>query len=170
MAYKDPEYMKKWHAANKDYIAAYNKKDYAQRAKQADFREQKRMDSKQWYDANREKGLAARKKYYDANRNFWRDYARRTHDPVQHRAYHLKKKYAIDLKDYEELLSKQQGLCAICGTDSPGGRGKFFAVDHDHGTGRVRGLLCLKCNRGLGLFQDQSSILERAATYLRGTP
>ena len=57
--------------------------------------------------------------------------------------------------------------CAICGTDDPNfGHVKTFSVDHDHETGKVRGLLCLHCNLGLGKFKDNSTNLRKAADYL----
>jgi hypothetical protein len=57
------------------------------------------------------------------------------------------------------------GRCAICGTDSPRGNGSF-PVDHDHRTGRVRGLLCHPCNTGIGLLGDSSNQLLAAVAYL----
>lgn len=62
---------------------------------------------------------------------------------------------------YDKLLEKQQGLCAICGEHM----GRTHS-DHDHVTGKPRGLLCHKCNMGLGLFRDSSMILRAAAEYL----
>ena len=84
----------------------------------------------------------------------------------------LKKKYGIDSKDYDAMLRKQDGLCAICKKPETSVRsGKFLllAVDHCHKTGRVRGLLCSACNRGLGLFYDNPFSLDTAAKYLRGS-
>ena len=64
---------------------------------------------------------------------------------------------------YRVLLEKQGGVCAICQLP-PGPR--RFAVDHDHVTGRTRGLLCLKCNTGLGQFNDSPALLASAMRYL----
>ncbi len=66
---------------------------------------------------------------------------------------------------YERLLAAQNGGCAICGKEANGNR---LSVDHDHGTGRVRGLLCQQCNTGLGGFRDDPALLERAIAYLNG--
>lgn len=71
----------------------------------------------------------------------------------------------ITLKEYDKLLEKQNGKCAICGTETPGGPGRFH-IDHDHPTGEIRGLLCNNCNRALGLFKDNPEILMVAAQYL----
>lgn len=75
---------------------------------------------------------------------------------------------------YDALLEKQEGRCAICRTDTPGGHGRWH-IDHDHKCcpGRtscgecVRGLLCNHCNTGLGKFQDSEETLMKAIEYLR---
>ena len=74
--------------------------------------------------------------------------------------------YGITIEDYVRMLEEQGGRCAICRTDEPGGSGSRFAVDHDHKTGEVRGLLCKNCNTGIGLLQDNVLILEQAIRYL----
>ena len=85
---------------------------------------------------------------------------------------YLRRCYGITLRDYEELLKIQNHRCAIC--DGEGfamdvNRHKVkLVVDHDHATGRVRGLLCHNCNRALGLLQDSAQNLEAAITYLEG--
>jgi len=78
----------------------------------------------------------------------------------------LVSKYKITIEQYEDLLKMQSGCCAICKADSPGGRWSAFHVDHDHANGRVRGLLCTNCNRGIGYLGDSSSRLVIAAAYL----
>jgi hypothetical protein len=87
------------------------------------------------------------------------------------RANRLKRKYGLSLDDYDRLLTSQGGRCAICGSTDPKttkGQARFgdFAVDHDHKTGKVRGLLCGHCNTGLGLFRDDPNHLEAALRYL----
>ncbi len=62
----------------------------------------------------------------------------------------LKNSFGINQEWYETKLAEQGGVCALCKTDKPGNRGgKFFAVDHDHKTGALRGLLCIRCNQGM---------------------
>jgi len=77
------------------------------------------------------------------------------------RNYSLKRKYNITPEDYNTLYNKQQGKCAICGNSE-----ELLHVDHDHITGKVRGLLCLKCNRGIGFLNDDIKILQQAINYL----
>ena len=89
---------------------------------------------------------------------------RKRQSPEQVRDYHLQRKFGITLAEYDELLAIQGGGCAICGSECRSGRS--LAVDHCHETGRVRGLLCNSCNRGLGLFADSADRVA-AAHYLR---
>ena len=77
-----------------------------------------------------------------------------------HRFYHLKARYGLDKATFERLDSTQGGLCAICR------RNPAAHVDHDHTTGRVRGLLCFRCNGGLGQFNDDPMTLAMAIAYL----
>lgn len=78
----------------------------------------------------------------------------------------LKKKYGISTEQYDEMLRRQQGVCAVCGEVNPDGR--RLAVDHEHETGQVRGLLCTMCNRGIGSMRDDPERLRAAAAYLEG--
>ncbi|MGV9806026.1 endonuclease domain-containing protein [Micromonospora chersina] len=79
------------------------------------------------------------------------------------REYHLRRRYGVGQKEFDELLAEQGGVCAICGSPDP------QHLDHDHRTGWVRGILCFNCNGGLGQFKDSPESLARAITYLRGT-
>lgn len=85
------------------------------------------------------------------------------------RGYSLKKTYGMSLEEYETLHAKQNGKCAVCGKpeiSTINGNTLSLAVDHCHKTQDIRGLLCLKCNRGLGLFKDSADLLRKAAKYL----
>lgn len=82
------------------------------------------------------------------------------------RRYMYKKKYGLSLEDFNRMLSEQENKCAICGKNQETGGSKFPSVDHCHMTKKVRGLLCQKCNRGLGLFNDRPERLIAAAAYL----
>lgn len=85
----------------------------------------------------------------------------------------LRRQYGIEPADYYAMLAAQNGGCKICGIRRPGG-GKHrgdeltaFHVDHDHATGRVRGLLCMKCNKALGLIGDSPEIAAKIIVYLK---
>lgn len=86
--------------------------------------------------------------------------------PARSRRYQLRVKYGITDAGFDELLAAQGGCCAVCRTANPPGRGQRLHVDHDHATGKVRGLLCTECNVGLGKFKDDPELLRRAAEYL----
>ena len=103
----------------------------------------------------------ARKKYYQNNQERCR---------ILSRNRHWKHKYNVTPEQYEELLKKQNYRCAICNTENSSynqGHINHFAIDHDHNTGRIRGLLCHNCNRALGLFKDSALNLEQAYYYLK---
>lgn len=85
----------------------------------------------------------------------------RRNNPNNVKNIKLKSRYNITLEDYNNAFVYQKGLCAICGMSE-----KLF-VDHSHTTGLVRGLLCFKCNSGLGSFEDDIKRLEKSIDYLK---
>lgn len=94
-------------------------------------------------------------------------YDKRHRDYEKIREAAWRRRYGISREDYERLLKEQDGVCAICSTDTVGRGHEYFHVDHNHETGEVRGLLCDKCNRGLGYFNDNALTLAKASSYLR---
>ena len=82
--------------------------------------------------------------------------------PEKRKDYWLKRRYNITPKDYNILLQKQYGVCAICMCSTV----KALYVDHDHITGKIRGLLCSSCNAGLGHFRDNAEYMLLAIKYL----
>ena len=89
------------------------------------------------------------------------------HYKNRHRKYVLRNLYGMTEEQYQELLIKQGHCCAICGTDKPTGKWRTFGVDHCHHTGKVRGLLCNECNRGIGLLKDSPELVLKAYDYLK---
>lgn len=87
------------------------------------------------------------------------------------RARLLKKAYGVTPEEFAVMFGQQNGRCKICGLEMTlAGHSRLSCcVDHNHVSGKVRGLLCLKCNAGLGSFLDSSRILRQAATYLEET-
>ncbi len=72
--------------------------------------------------------------------------------------------YGITPEEYDQRLSEQKGVCAIC--FEPCSSGRALAVDHDHASGEVHGLLCTKCNLGLGFLNDDPARMRSAQKYL----
>jgi hypothetical protein len=103
---------------------------------------------------NREAVSASKAAYYVQNRDALSAYSRF-------------RNYGVTAEQFDLMITRQNGLCAICATDDPG-RGKGWNVDHDHATGAVRGLLCHACNTSLGGFRDDVAILRSAIEYLEG--
>ncbi len=98
-------------------------------------------------------------------RRLQREYRKTKHGQEVYRQWHLKHKYGITLEQHEQIYLDQNGCCALC--DEPVAYDKAV-TDHDHKTGKVRGLLCQRCNLGLGAFGDTYGGIMRAVKYLRG--
>jgi hypothetical protein len=115
-------------------------------------RDCRRVARRAWYLTHTDAAKGYSAKWKAANRSRWRDAMR-------------KSRHGIAYGTYDTMLAAQHGGCATCGAPPP--VDKALHVDHDHDTGRIRSLLCDRCNRGLGFFLDQPVLLERAAHYLR---
>lgn len=90
--------------------------------------------------------------------------------PLEWKERDLKKKFDIGMKEYIEMAITQNNTCAICHQPERQMRGetlKLLAVDHCHATGKIRGLLCVACNKGLGQFDDNEERLSSAISYLK---
>lgn len=90
------------------------------------------------------------------------------HDPTyreKERDRRMKRKFGISMQERKDMLKSQDSKCAICRVQLSD-TGHLTHTDHDHVTGKVRGILCTNCNRGLGHFQDSQNIIEKALTYL----
>lgn len=121
----------------------------------------------EYYQRNKEKVLAKAKQYYKGNKEACNERSReyyinnKTGSVLDNR---LKKDFGITLKDYNILLEEQNNVCKIC--TKPCRTGLRLSVDHDHKTGKVRGLLCKSCNVAIGHFKDDPENLYRAISYL----
>ena len=110
------------------------------------------------------------KKYRKVNQKKRNEYLKEwgKKNPEKKRAQKYRNRYGIDIEDYEKILKKQNGVCAICsGTDLGRKNAKYFVIDHCHETNKIRGLLCYKCNTLLGLCNDDPEILLSGALYLK---
>ena len=116
-------------------------------------KECRRAQEKDWRANNTERVNSYQKGYYKAN-------ARR--QTVQ--KFSKKAGVSLTLEEYEAMLAKQNGVCAICGSPP---KKKSLAIDHCHANKKIRALLCDSCNYGLGCLKDNPELLEKAAAYLR---
>lgn len=135
----------------------------------SECRDCERALTRSLYAANPEKGAAAsrawnkeNRKRANATRRKWR-----INNPDKHKCYVLRRTYGISLEEYNAILLAQGGACGICKSATVGNCGRRLYVDHNHETGKVRGILCGKCNSVLGFVSDTPGILEAAIDWLK---
>lgn len=142
------EYMRRYYLANKDKYEGYREK----------HRDSRNLRNRNAYANNEE----LRKKIYEQVKEY------RRKNPGKKRNCDLKRNYGITSQEFDSILESQGGGCAICGrSQNKEKRILTLHVDHDHNTGKVRGILCSNCNMGVGKFQDDHKLLEKAAAYIR---
>lgn len=110
---------------------------------------------------NKGKGRYIKKTY----QNYYKDYYMQDKDGNRRRR--MKSKYGLDWDDYQNMLLTQSGLCKICKSPQNNSRASVLHIDHDHETGKIRGLLCHKCNSALGYANDSIKILKEMIKYLQ---
>src|ERR1700685_2188606 len=151
---------KRWNQENKERVNENNRRYWQNHATE---KNQKRNAVKQteegrarraaqrraYYAKNKQKDLEASKAWREseAGKSWKAEYTERTRE--RRRVAYVQRKYGLNPTQYQSLMESQKGVCAIC-KETP----KGWAVDHDHQTGAVRGLLCNACNWGLGQFTD----------------
>lgn len=164
--------MKKYRDLNKEEKKAYHKAYY-----EANKDRLKKMSNDN-YHANRDREIIRRKEYHIKHRDEMNEHAKRYYHKHKEqnkerrkeynknhkreiKSYKLFLSYGITLEQYEKMYNRQKGKCAICKTYR-----ESLVVDHDHKTGKVRHLLCHKCNLALGYVNDDTKILKSMITYL----
>lgn len=141
---REAEYQREWHEKNPGKSAEYNRNQ---------DREKVKAYKRGWDARNPEKLLAYKEKQKAK-------YCSKTH-----RDKNLKRLYGLSQVDFDALLARQGGKCAACSSPRPGGQN--WQVDHDHDTGRVRGILCKGCNIGLGQLGDDPYRVSALLNYLQ---
>ncbi len=98
------------------------------------------------------------------------EYRRRNIDKINATDFkkHLKRKYNITIDDYNALFNAQHGKCYLCHNPETIKRNNRLAVDHDHNTGKIRRLLCFKCNTSIAMFDGNETLFEKVRLYLFG--
>lgn len=166
-----------WYAKNKEKRDAYMKaylKNYYQKNKEKmnaqskanapKYVEQRRKYREEHKEESNKRSLAWVKKNPDkanAHRYAWRE-KNRAHYLKMKRKWMLKGKYNMTPQEYEDMVLKQDGKCAIC-QEIPE---RKLHVDHNHSTREVRGLLCTRCNTAIGLLRENTAFLLAAIKYL----
>ncbi len=122
--------------------------------------------SKEHYTSNKncKEGISFECKLCNAKRTKKWVTANKARLTSQAKEYHLKRTYSLDQEQFQYLLSKQGGKCAICDQTDWGFKGP--SVDHCHKTNEIRGLLCRNCNTGIGHLQDDPTLVQKALEYL----
>ena len=164
---KRKEYMKQWRIDNAEHIKQYRidtkkeKHEYYE-----DHKEETLKRSKKNYEANKIEILKQQRKYKKDNEDKIKEqnnkYFENNKDKIKENA--IIRKFGLTLEQYNKLLEKQNNCCAICGKHQSELK-RALAIDHNHTTGKIRGLLCYKCNLGLGYFNNKN-ILNNAGSYL----
>ena len=111
---------------------------------------------KDYYKKNKEAIAAYKKDHYEKNKEAYAAYSKN---------YYVLRKYGITLAEKKKIKDEQENKCKICYQNFSSDVEPH--VDHCHTTGEIRGLLCIRCNLGLGYFQDNPLALVRAAEYLK---
>jgi hypothetical protein len=133
------------HDCEKTWISEYHKSSHGKEKR------------KEWIGKNKEK-------IEEYKRIYKQDVIKQERSRVYHRARWLKESFNMTVDDYMVMYEEQDGKCKICGSTQNGK--KNFCVDHNHETGKVRGLLCHNCNVSVGLMKDDPDLLRQAADYL----
>lgn len=136
--------------------------------------EEKKIYYREYYQRNKERSKEISRNSYKKNREerirkqrLW-VLKNKEKSTKYKRDWKLKNEYGITENEYQILFEIQNECCAICGSKSSGNiKTNKLYIDHDHITGKVRGLLCNSCNNGLGKFKDNIEYLNSAVEYLK---
>jgi len=175
MTYKNEEdriaNYKKYYQKHKEHIKEYSKKRYKNNRKeilernkqwQKNNPEKFRESKRKWIKNNFEKVKKSKEKWEKNNpnrRKKWQE-----NNPDYARKNHIKKTYNLFYEDWLRIWESQDGKCAICGTLFVKPSNAY--IDHNHKINEIRGLLCMKCNFGIGNFNDNPILMRKAIIYL----
>jgi hypothetical protein len=144
------EELRAWRAKNPDAVKAHNRSSY---------------------ERNKEKTKAGIARWQRANPHKMKEYRLKQRAKpdfkAKSRCRTLQRKYGITHAEYEALLKAQNGTCALCPRTETSTKYGVLVVDHDHTSGRVRGLLCDPCNHALGILGDNEAGLLKAISYVK---
>ena len=146
----------------KEQKAAYDKEYYIENKEAISARVQIYQEN------NKEKRSAKAKEYREKNKKAIKEYREKNKEQIAiyKKEWNLKK-YGLSLEDYNNMLDEQNHKCKLCLTSFTTLISKNIHIDHCHTTNKVRGVLCLHCNTGLGYFKDNTRTLTKAINYLQ---
>ncbi len=148
---------KKCNTCNRDLgVELYNKHPHGVLGLRGSCKECENIKRKHHYN---KEDVKARKIEWEREYRKSPEYAQRKF------GYRIKAKYNLSLEEYDDICEKQGGVCAICGEFNI--NGNRLVIDHDHQTGKVRGLLCGSCNCGIGYLKESATIMKKAMKYIK---
>jgi len=137
-------------------------------------KEKTKIRTQKWHKANPEKTRESLRRYRQKHIQYFRDYKRAEYVRNKDRVITIlrdnkfRKKFGISLSERDRLAEVQDRKCAICGKHESE-MTRRLAVDHDHVTRKIRGMLCNNCNLGLGHFKSDIDLLKKALNYIERT-
>ena len=170
---KQKERRLKYYSENKDkvnergrgYHASHKERDLISHRKWVLKNPEKTKEIwNRYYKNNQEEIIVKRKEYYKTHEEERKIYYKE--NKINTKNWRISKKYGITIKDYDKMYNAQKGCCAICGIHQEN-LNFDLAVDHNHITKKIRGLLCQRCNMGLGNFKDNIKKIQKAILYLK---
>ena len=126
--------------------------------------------SHKWYLENKDAVRKQTKRWTSKNKSRYNEYRRKWESDNREKsgwAREIRVDFNITVEQYYKIFTKQAGCCAICGISQKDLKSRL-AIDHNHKTGTIRGLLCFNCNTSLGKWGDDSVIVKKALDYLNG--
>jgi hypothetical protein len=170
---KQREATRKWQLENRDKVYANTKRWQEKnrdklrentRKWQAKNKDKVKENTRKWQTKNKDKVLENTKRWQADNKDKIKDWQIKNKQKRYESAWKhkLQKNFNITPEIYNQKFKEQTGLCKICNK----GQEQKLAVDHCHTTGKVRDLLCRKCNLGLGCFFDNVDLLQKSIQYL----
>ena len=144
-------------------MVRFNKKEYDKQYNKQ-YRKNHKEEIKQYRESHKEE----RKEYQKAHKEHLNECTKqwRKNNPEKYRATKIKCLYGLSHEDWQKIWENQDGRCVICGKRFT--KPSMAFVDHNHKTGKIRGLLCVKCNSGIGYFNDDPKITLKMTEYLLG--
>ena len=162
------KYMRRWIASNREHLQKY-KRQYRIRNRShiLAYRKQYRIKNISRIKAQQKAWLRVNPRTPEQIKRYKKDSrgkTKRKYLKTERNRKYLRR-YGLTTIQYNEMLSLQNNVCFLCRRSNPNGRA--LAVDHDHTTKRVRKLLCDRCNKGLGHFEDNLPLMKKAVQYLK---